>query len=317
MKKWIKFTIILLGVFSFIGALILFYNQLKNLNYIDVINALKTIPKAKIIIALFLSLLYYTVSGGYDIIAFKYINSKILLKPKNILFTCFISNILGNNTGYSMFFGGSIRYRLYSMHNISITNITKIILFSSATIWLGLLTIGGFIFIFWPFSLKDIINFNFSTRIFGIFFIIIVALYIFMSILHLGSIKLFKFTINFPNIKIVIYQIILATCDWLIASFILFVLMPSREISYFILLKVFLVSQFVGIISQVPGGIGFFETSIALMLPSFASNPRVIGGLLAYRVVFYFFPLLIALIFFVSFEFMAIMRKFNNVVRFF
>ena len=84
---------------------------------------------------LFLSVLYYLILGGYDIIAFKYINPKTSLKTKDIIFTCFISNILGNNTGYSMLFGGSIRYRLYSLYNVSIADVTKVLLFSSATIW--------------------------------------------------------------------------------------------------------------------------------------------------------------------------------------
>ncbi|MDR3274641.1 MAG: phosphatidylglycerol lysyltransferase domain-containing protein [Endomicrobium sp.] len=317
MKKWIKFVLVPLSFLAFLGALALLHNQLKNLSYIDIINALKAIPAFKITIALFLALLYYLVLGGYDVIAFKYIDAKVQLKPKDILFTCFISNILGSNTGYSMLFGGSIRYRLYSIYNVSMVDVTKVLLFSSATIWLGLLTIGGFIFTFVPSSLEGMVNFNFSTRTLGIFFITVVILYIMLSILHSKSIKVFKWTINFPEIRIVSSQIILATSDWLIASLILYILLPGGEISYFVLLKVFLVSQFVGIISQVPGGMGFFEASIALMLPNSASNPGVIGGLLAYRAIFYFFPLLIALVLLGSFELMIITKKFNKTAKIF
>ncbi|MDR1926505.1 MAG: phosphatidylglycerol lysyltransferase domain-containing protein [Endomicrobium sp.] len=312
MKRQIKVVLLLLGFLFFTGALILLHSQLKNLSYIDIINALKAIPALRIVTALVLALLYYVILGGYDIVAFKYIGSNVSLKSKDILFTCFISNILASNTGYSMLFGGSIRYRLYSMYKVSIVDITKVLFFSSATIWLGLLAIGGFIFTLYPVSLEGMLNLNFSTRMIGMLSIAVLFLYVFLSTLHLRSIKIFRWTITFPNIKIVASQIFLATCDWLVASLTLYVLMPTGYISYFVLLKVFLITQFAVIISQVPGGMGIFETSVTLLLPNVATDPGAIGALLAYRVIFYFFPLLLALVMLGSFEIIMITKKFNE-----
>jgi phosphatidylglycerol lysyltransferase len=316
-KNWVKFFLLPIGFLIFVGALILLHNQLKNLSYTDIINALKAIPFFKIFLAMSLALSYYFILGGYDIVAFKYINSKVSLKPKDILFTCFISNVLANNTGYSMLFGGSIRYRLYSLYNVSMVDITKVLIFSSGTIWLGLLAVGGFIFTFAPVSLESVLNVGLSTKTIGLFSILILFLYIFLSTLHSRPIKIFKWTITFPNIKIVLWQILLATLDWLVASLTLYVLMPDGFVSYFVLLKVFLVTQFAVIVSQVPGGMGIFETSITLLMPQAASNPGVIGALLAYRAIFYFFPLLIALILLGSFELMVLTKKFQDRTRIF
>lgn len=317
MQKWLKVILVPLGFLVFIGALILLNNQLKDLSYTDIINSLRAIPALKIVIALGLALSYYLLLGGYDIVAFKYINAKAPLKPKDILFTCFISNVLGSNTGYSMLFGGSIRYRLYSIYNISMVDVTKVLLFSSATIWLGLLTVGGLVFTIAPVSLSEVSNFNFSTRWLGIIFLAILATYILLSLIHSKPKKIFKWTISFPNIKIVAAQVGLATADWLIASLTLFTLMPSGEIPYFVLLKVFLVAQLLGIISQVPGGMGVFEASIALLLPHAVDNPGVIGALLAYRAIFYFFPLSLALSMLGSFEIMRVLKKFDKTSRLF
>ncbi|MDR2351183.1 MAG: phosphatidylglycerol lysyltransferase domain-containing protein, partial [Endomicrobium sp.] len=317
MKKWIKIVLVPLGFFIFMGALVLLHNQLKNLSYADVINALKAIPTAKIAIALCLASLYYLVSGSYDIVAFKFIDTKVPIKPKDIIFTCFISNVLANNIGYSMLFGGSIRYRLYSLYNVSMIDVTKVLLFSSATIWLGLLAVGGIVFTFAPVSLGSIFNLNISTRIIGLISIAILILYVLLSIIHSNPRKIFKWTISFPNIKIVTAQVLLATSDWLIASLILFVLMPEGYISYFALIKIFLVSQFLVIISQVPGGMGVLETSITLLMPNSANNHGVISALLAYRAVFYFFPLLIALVMLGAFEFMVFTKKFNKTAKIF
>jgi phosphatidylglycerol lysyltransferase len=317
MKNWIKFFLLPIGFLIFICALVLLHNQLKNLSYTDIINALKAIPFLKIFLAMSLTLAYYIILGGYDIVAFKYINSTVSLKPKDILFTCFISNVLANNTGYSMLFGGSIRYRLYSLYNVSMVDVTKVLIFSSATIWLGLLAVGGLIFTFAPVSLEGILNISLSTKTIGILSILILFLYTFLSTLHSRPIKIFKWTITFPNIKIVFWQILLATLDWLVASLTLYVLMPSGFVSYFVLLKVFLVTQFAVIISQVPGGMGIFETSITLLMPESASNPGAIGALLAYRAIFYFFPLLIALVLLGSFELMIFTKKFHDRAKIF
>jgi phosphatidylglycerol lysyltransferase len=313
MKKWIKFILLPLGFLIFVKALALLHIHIKDLTYIDIINSLKAISALRIALALVLALSYYLILGGYDIVAFKYVGSNVSLKPKDILFTCFISNVLANNTGYSMLFGGSIRYRLYSAYNVSMIDVTKVILFSSATIWLGLLAIGGFVFTFAPFSLEGILKIDFSVRTIGIFSIVVLLSYVFLSTLHSRPVKIFKWTLTFPNIKIVVSQILLATCDWLVASLTLYVLMPVGYISYFVLLKFFLVAQFAAIISQVPGGMGVFETTIMLLL----GNPGVIGVLLAYRVIFYFFPLLIALILLGSFEMMMLTKKFNKKARIF
>lgn len=317
MKKWIKIIIAPLGLIVFMAALALLHNELKNLSYTDIINTLKAIPGIRIFIAMCLALSYYLLLGGYDIVAFKYIHAKTPLKPKDIFFTCFVSNVLGNNTGYSMLFGGSIRYRLYSFHNVSMVDVTKVLFFSSATIWLGLLAIGGLVFTFTPVSLEGVTRFTISTRPIGIVFLIVLSAYVLFSVFRSRPIKFFKWKISFPNIKIVMAQIILATGDWIIASLTLYTLMPVGEIPYFVLIKVFLVSQLLGIISQVPGGMGVFETAIVFLLPHAAENPAVMGGLLAYRAIFYFFPLSIALFMLASYEIARVSKKIDEKTRIF
>ncbi len=316
MKKFLKFLIAPLGVIIFIVAIVLLSNEMKNYSYQQILDTLKAIPSFKIIFALILALLYYLILGGYDVVAFKYIN--VPLKFKNVVFTCFISNALGNNTGYSMLFGGSIRYRLYSLYNVSMLNVTKVLFFSSATIWFGLLIIGGIVFTFFPVNFSDGKFFFHSSQPLGILFLSVVAIYTLLSLFKSKPIKLFnKWTISFPNIKITLWQMLLATADWVIASCTLFVLLPSGEIPYITLLQIFLVAQMLGILSQVPGGMGVFETAIVMMLPEATESSYVMGALLAYRAIFYFFPLSIALLLLASHEFFRAKKRFKVLARFY
>ena len=316
MKKFLKILIAPLGIIIFVVAIMLLSNEMKNYSYQQILDTLKAIPSFKIILALILALTYYLILGGYDVVAFKFIN--VPLKFKNVVFTCFISNALGNNTGYSMLFGGSIRYRLYSLYNVSMLNVTKVLFFSSATIWFGLLIIGGIVFTFFPVNFTDTKFFFSSSLPLGILFLTIVTLYTLLSLFKSKPIKLFnKWTITFPNIKITLWQMLLATADWVIASCTLFVLLPQGEISYITLLQIFLVAQMLGILSQVPGGMGVFETAIVMMLPEATQSSYVMGALLAYRAIFYFFPLGIALLLLASHEFFRAKKRFKVLTRFY
>ncbi|MDR1721261.1 MAG: phosphatidylglycerol lysyltransferase domain-containing protein [Endomicrobium sp.] len=313
MKKLLKYIFfIFLSSLFFIILIPFLCNQFKNLSYTGIINALKSISLFRVIIASFLAILYYLILGGYDIIAFKYINPKNSPNSKYILLTSFISNIFGNNIGYSMLLGGSLRYRLYSFCNVSIANITKVLFFSSITIWFGLLAIEGFIFLAYPFFLKETIDFKF--KMIGLFSIIILVLY---SLLHSKTIKVLKWTITFPNIKIITLQILLSVSDWFIASFIFYLFMPIGEILYFVTLKDFLMSQFIGIVSQAPGGIGFFEAFFTALVGRSLNELEIISRVLIYRIIFYFFPLLIAFVLYGSFEIKMFKRNFKKTTRIF
>jgi phosphatidylglycerol lysyltransferase len=315
MKKLIKILIAPLGIIIFIVAITLLSHEMKNYSYQQIINTIKAIPSFKIIIALTSALAYYIILGGYDVIAFKFI--QVPLKFKNVLFACFISNAIGNNTGYSMLFGGSIRYRLYSLYNVSMLNITKVLFFSAATIWFGLLILGGLVFTLSPVEFSSHKFFFESSRPLGLLFLTIIITYSLFSIFKSKPLKFFKWTITFPSIKITLWQMLLATADWVLASCTLYVLLPPDTISYVILLQIFLVAQMLGILSQVPGGMGVFETAIVMMLPSQTASATVLGALLAYRAIFYFFPLGIALILLASHEFFRAKKRFKILARFY
>jgi len=82
---------------------------------------------------------------GYDFLALKYINHP--LPYIKTAFASFVGYAFSNNIGLSMLAGGSVRYRLYSAWGLSVYEITKVVLFCTATLWLGFLTLAGIIFL--------------------------------------------------------------------------------------------------------------------------------------------------------------------------
>jgi uncharacterized membrane protein YbhN (UPF0104 family) len=189
-RKIIKYIFIIFIILMLLFALNLLYKQLTNISITKILYVLKTVPLSRIIIALVLVIVYYIILGGYDILAIKCLTThKAEIKYSTILLICFISNSIGNNLGYSMLFGGSLRYRLYSLYNMSISNITKVLLFTSISIWIGLITIGSFIFTFTNAYYKI----DKLLQLIGIFFIIIILTYCIFNILNVNKkIKIFN-----------------------------------------------------------------------------------------------------------------------------
>jgi len=69
----------------------------------------------------------------------------------------------------------------------------------------------------------------------------------------------------------------------------------SSLLSYPTCLGIYLLAQFAGVVSNVPGGLGVFETVMLLLLSPFFASGRLIGSLLAFRGIYNFLPLVLTL----------------------
>ena len=90
-------------------------------------------------------------------------------------------------------------------------------------------------------------------------------------------------------------QIVIASLDWALAGTILFLLLPeSPRLSWPHFMGVYLLGQLMGLISQLPGGLGVFETVVILLTASTLPAYQVVGALFVYRGLYYFLPLVVA-----------------------
>ncbi len=74
-------------------------------------------------------------------------------------------------------------------------------------------------------------------------------------------------------------------------------LLPAGHgVSFPAFVALFVLAQTAGIVSHVPGGVGVFETLMVLQLGGAVPTEVLLGALLAYRVIFYLVPFVVALI---------------------
>ena len=269
-------------------------SELAQYNYHDVINSLSTIPKGRLTLAICLSALGYLVMIGYDILGFNYIGRT--LAWKKIAFTNFISSVFSNTIGFALVTGSAIRYRFYSSWGISPLAIAQIIAFANFTFWLGMFAVAGIILLANPLKIPTQLHLPFTTaRPIGVIFLLLVVAYLLGSIFIKQPLIIRAQEFRFPSIGISLAQIAISSFDWILAAAILYPLLPANTpLSFLDFLGIYLLAMFAGVISNVPGGLGVFETVILLILSDKVSAAAVLGSLLAYRGVYYFLPLLIA-----------------------
>jgi phosphatidylglycerol lysyltransferase len=283
-----------LSLILFAAAVWLLHNELRTYHLRDILRAFNAIPGTHLGAAAGLAILSYAVMTGYDVLAMRYI--RYPLSYSKIGLASFIGYAFSNNIGMSMIAGASVRYRLYSAWGLSTLQITQVVAFCTLTLWLGFFTLGGAVFLIEPLMIPASIHLPLtSLRAIGMIMLAVVLAYGIATTAKRTAIRIYQWEFQLPSARLFSLQVIIAALDWMLASLVLFVLLASgTAVSFPEFLAVYLLAQLAGLVSQVPGGLGVFETVIVLMLSARLPANQIVGALLGYRALYYWLPLVIA-----------------------
>jgi len=283
-----------LGLLLFTAALWVLHHQLKTYHLHDILKHFHELSSVTLFSALFLGILSYLIMTGYDFLALRYIHHP--LSYTKTALASFIGYAFSNNIGFSMIAGASVRYRLYTAWGLTTFEITQVIGFCTLTLWLGFLALGGVVFLLEPLAFSGVLHLPFASfHIIGRIFLAVAAGFVLWSLIVRRPIKIRGWTFPLPPPGLLLAQITVASLDWLIAGSVLYVLMPSTpRISFPAFVGIFMMAQLMGLLSQVPGGLGVFESAVLLLLSHTFPPSKILGSLLAYRGIYYLLPLIAA-----------------------
>ncbi|AMK78018.1 MULTISPECIES: bifunctional lysylphosphatidylglycerol flippase/synthetase MprF [Methylomonas] len=286
-----------LPVLLFACALYIVHKQLAVHDLSDILATLKTTPMPIVFAALLLTVINYLVLAGYDWLALRFTgHSQIPLRK--MIPAALLSYAISNNTGHAWAAGGSIRYRFYSKWGVPGWDILKISLFQAVTYLLGALSLGLVGSLILPHYLSSTIQE--PTAIHWVSLICAISL-----LAYWGGVFLWRkpllikgFELHLPSPSMAFWQTLVASIDVVLSSLVLWVLLLNQvDIDFGAFLVVFVVAQVMGVISQVPGGIGVFESAFLWLMADMEAMDQhlvLISALLLYRVIYYFVPLLLA-----------------------
>ncbi len=279
------------GMALFSLAIWVLHHELSAYHVKDILRELGLIPTGRVVAALLLTAAGYGLMTIYDLLALRYL--KRSLAYAKIAMAAFVGAAFSNNIGLSMIAGASVRYRLYTSWGLSALEITKVVFFCTLTLWLGFFTLCGMVFIIDPLTLPPGVHLPFaSTRIVGLLMSLPAVAYLAAIVLKKQPVKLLSWHIDLPSLQMGGLQLLLGAADWFLAAAVLLVLLPpADQLSMPVLLGMYLLAQLIGLASQVPGGLGVFETVFLLLVGDRIPAEVLIGSLLAYRMAYYLLPL--------------------------
>ncbi len=283
-------------------ALVLLEHELKAYHYRDLMRQVWTLPHSHLALALLLTVVAYAVLPGYDAIALAYVDHP--LPMRRIAFGSFIAYALSHSLGFPLLSGGPVRYRFWSAWGLSTSEIAQAISFAGATFIIGMIAVAGFVFVLEPTSTIQLLRLPFSSlKPLGALCLMVVAAYLGLSATRYKTFRFFDWEFPVPSTRLALAQLLVAVVDWTAAGAVLYVLLPpGYHLSFLPVLGVFLLAQFAGILSHIPGGLGVFEAIVVLLLEPYLPAASIVGSLLAYRAIYYLVPLVVALAFLVAFE---------------
>jgi phosphatidylglycerol lysyltransferase len=293
-------------------ALVLLEHELKAYHYGDLMRQVWTLPHLHLALALLLTAVAYAVLPGYDVIALAYVDHPLPLR--RIAFGSFIAYALSHSLGFPLLSGGPVRYRFWSVWGLSTSEIAQAIGFAGATFIIGMIAVAGFVFVLEPTSTIQLLRLPFSSlKPLGALCLVVVAAYLVLSATRYKTFRFFDWEFPVPSTRLALAQLLVAVVDWTAAGAVLYVLLPpGYHLSFLPVLGVFLLAQFAGILSHIPGGLGVFEAIVVLLLKPYLPAASIIGSLLAYRAIYYLLPLVVALAFLIAFE---VQRKRDRVAE--
>jgi len=287
----------LLPVVLLVCALVIVHNQLKIHDLSDILTSLQSMPMWAIGAAFVLMVINYLVLAGYDWLALRFTGHTQIPLPKMIA-AALLSYAISNNTGHAWAAGGSIRYRFYSKWGMPGWDILKISLFQTVTYLLGALTLGLVGSLLLPLYLAN--TAQEPPTIHWVSLVCAAALLVYWVAVFCWRkpLRIKGFELYLPTPSMAFWQTLVASVDVVLSSLVLWVFLAGKvDIDFGAFVVVFVVAQVVGVISQVPGGIGVFESAFLWLMADIDATDQhllLIGALLLYRVIYYFVPLLLA-----------------------
>lgn len=290
-KRCLQILPSLLGVVLLGVSVWVLYGELKHYPPGEIWRSLSVIPARQIIWAVLLTCLNGIVFTGYDSLAVQSIHHALPYRQSALV--SLIAIPISNTIGFALLSDGAIRYRFYRTWGLSALEITQVIAFCHLSFWLGLFAMGGITFLTEPIAIPALLHLPFKTvHPVGGLFLSTIAAYLIWNGISRRSLCIKTWSIPRLPLPLCLTQIAIAASDWALSAAVLYVLLPpTAALSYPAFFGTYLLAQFAGVVSTVPGGLGVFETVILLLLSPSIPSSLLLGTLLVYRVTYYLLPL--------------------------
>jgi len=265
--------------------------QKAKVTFENIQEGISNVPYWQIGLALTLTILNYLILTGYDWIAVRHLKKSLPISK--IMTGAIVGYSYGNVLGW-LLGGNAVRYRLYSTWGFSLLEIVALVTILATTFWLGLFLLAGVAFVWLPIKLPEDVGEKLILyhHVWGWLFLASIAAYLLACAFYRKPIRIRDFEVTLPPVRLSAMQLIVSAGDFLLASLVLFWLIPNQgnpDINFSTVLIAYLTGQIITVLTHVPGGYGILEMVLISFFPD-ESTGDMFAAIVLFRVIYYFLP---------------------------
>ena len=293
-KAWWPWVTRAVPLLFFLVIASLLIHQARSIDWGEVWRSLRTHPPLGVAIAAGFAAASHLLYSCFDLLGRAHTGHRI--GTVRVMMTTFISYAFNLNFG-SLVGGVAFRYRLYSRLGLDAATTSEVLAISMLGNWLGYALLAGLLFALRPLDLP--IDWAIGTLLLRGLGLLLVAV-------ALGYLALCAFAprrtwslrgraICLPTFRFAVLQMGMAVLNWALIGAAIYVLL-EQHVDYASALSVLLVAAVAGVVTYVPAGLGVLEAVFVALLSQQVATDELLASLLAYRGVYYWGPLLVAVV---------------------
>lgn len=288
-RKWLAPAV---SVLAFVLVIAVLHHALEHYHLRDIVVELRKISAPAMGAAAVLTLSSYVLLTFYDALGVRYVGKPV--PYPRIALTSFIAYAFGHNLSLAAFTGTAVRYRIYSTQGLTAIDVATIASFCALTTALGLGVLGGVAALYAVPGTTALHLGHIWSQLFGLLLLGLVATYVAWASLARRPLAIGAWEVRPPGAPLAGAQFVVGVADLSASAAVLWALLPqAAAIDFPTFAGIYAIAVVGGVMSQVPGGLGVFETILLLALPH-VPPPQLLGALLAWRGLYYLAPLALA-----------------------
>lgn len=299
---WFNRVTPIMGVAVFAIAIYFIRDMSRQYSFTQIFEAMQVIPTSQVINSILATIASYAVLFCYDYLAVEYVGRHVSYLRTSVV--SFIAFALTHIIGFANIAGNSVRLRMYAHFGLRPPEIIKLILFISFSFWTGFLAVCGFLLIFEPPTPPPQLAFSpVWLQALGAITLVFPIGYFWATVA--GWRPKWMGRIPMPTPRMAVLQIVISGVEWILMGLVLYVLLPAEvaSVGFVRFLSFFATAQILAFISHVPGGLGVIEaTVIYFLVPDREPSAATLGALVAFRIIYYFVPMILAAFGLLAFE---------------
>ncbi len=276
-------------------AIALMQSLSRTMDYHQVIHVLLAMKPLPLTGAVAATVLSYAALLGRDSVILRFIGVRV--NRPALVVGAFCGSALGNIAGFGPLSGGAVRLRVYGAMGVGGRQVASLMAWITISFGIGLVIFAAASASISPGSV---------AAMFGVPTLIVRL--VCAGILGIGGVGVWlcrpgplvavfgrrKIQIRMPTRGFAAVQMGLVAADLLAAGAAMWILLPAGGTDFMAFEAIFAVATALGVLSHVPGGLGVFEAVVVFAVGKSIPTSQVMATLIAYRLIYFFLPLLLS-----------------------